>query len=232
MNKLSFFFTVLSFAALSQDLKQQQIDTLNARFRKDSAEIFGFKKIRPFVNYHERNSIGNPKIVNFFGPQIGMLVKERHITGFGIYFSSPNTKKPVHVIDETADALKKINITYMTAFYQYILIQSRYVELHTPLETGYGVLKYTYSDLGGHTYKGGDHNFAMAAAGVQVIVKPLKWLGLSGICGYRAAQETVINGYFYAVGVWIGLKPLLMDIKYLQRKKTYRRDLKKVNNAG
>jgi hypothetical protein len=223
---------LVTLESVSQEnYKQQKIDSLTTQFRKDSTDIYAFKKVRPFVNYHERNSIENPKIVNFFGPQLGVLLHERHITGVGIYFSSPNTKKPFRTIDDNHEAIKRIKITYMTAFYQYILLQHRFYELHLPFEIGYGQLNSRYFDKQGFFYKATIDHFAIGAAGGQLILKPLKWLGLSAIYGYRMAQATVINGYFYAIGVWIGLKPLIMDVKYLRKNKKYHRDIRHVQNS-
>jgi hypothetical protein len=227
---LIFIFSFFTHGAQVNDARQRHIDSLTLQFKKDSARIYGFKKIRPFLNYHERNSIENPKIINFFGPQLGVLLHERHFTGVGIYFSSPNTKKPFKAIDQNMPAIKRINITYMTAFYQYILLQYRYLEFHIPLEVGSGIIKARYSTPDDHFYKATRSNFLIGAAGAQLILKPLKWAGFSFIYGYRIAQVQVISGYFYAVGIWIGFKPLIMDVKYLMRKKKYRKEVQSVLN--
>lgn len=211
--------------------KRTEIDSLRASFRRDSARIYGFKKIRPFVNYHERNSIENPKTINFFGPQFGMLLHERHITGLGIYFSTPNTKKPFNILDGNKEAIKRIDITYMTAFYQYILLQYRFFEFHLPVEIGFGTLNASYFNTSSELYRTSKNNFLISAASAQFIFKPLKWLGLSAIYGYRLAQEHIIDGTFYAVGVWIGLKPLLMDINYLKRKRKYHSELHRIQHG-
>lgn len=208
--------------------RQKQLDSLTKKFKQDSIDIFAFKKIRPFLNYHERNSIKNPKTVNFFGPQLGVMLFERHIVGFGFYFSSKNTKKPYETYDNNAFASKSINIKYLTFFYQYILIKKRYLEVHLPFEVGRGILHAGYKNQADHLYKTTDTYFTLAGFGGQVIIKPIKWLGISGIYGYRVATEQIISGFYYAIGVWVGFKPLTTEINYIIKRKKYRDNVVKI----
>lgn len=208
--------------------RQKQLDSLTLKFTQDSIDIFGFKKIRPYFNYQERNSIKNPKIINFSGPQIGVMLFERHITGFSFYFSSNNTKKPFETEDNNLPVSKSINIKYLTFFYQYILIKKRYYEVHLPVEVGRGILHAGYKNQEGHLYKTTDAYFTLGGFGGQLILKPIKWLGISGIYGYRIASENIISGFYYAFGVWIGFKPLITEIHYIIKRKKYRDELVKV----
>ncbi|MGZ4099941.1 MAG: hypothetical protein ACXVNM_13730 [Bacteroidia bacterium] len=234
MNKL-FFFILISFplVGLSQLslYEQRHKDSLRLKFQKDSTIIFGFKKIRPYINYHERNSIENPKTINFYGPQAGLLLFERHITGAGVYFSTANTKKPFESFDGNNPVIKRIDIKYFTVFYQYILLQYRYLEFHLPFEVGHGNIKTNYSDLDDKYYKTTKNNFTIASAGGQLILKPIRWLGFSAIYGYRIADEKIINGFYYAFGIWIGFKPLLIDINYFYTRKKYLKELIKITQG-
>ncbi|MBA3664285.1 MAG: hypothetical protein H0W61_08770 [Bacteroidetes bacterium] len=206
--------------------QRHKIDSLKIQLKKDSLDIYGFKRIRPYINYHERNSIENNKIINFYGPQVGTWLFERHIVGIGAYFSTHNTRKPFQVIDDNLDATKKIDIKYMTVFYQYVLIQKRFFELHLPFEIGRGILKSEYRNTDNEVYKHTSNPFTIGAAGTQFIFKPLRWVGLSAILGYRKAEEKIIDGFFYAVGIWIGFKPLLMDVSYYHKRKEFRKQRK------
>lgn len=224
-------FLVFPFLLNSQTnpSKQKLIDSLTLQLKQDSIEIYSFKKIRPYLNYHERNSIENPKTINFFGPQMGVVLFENHILGFGWYHSSPNTKKPNEVTDENNVVTREINIKYLTFFYQYILVRKRFIELHFPFEIGRGLLHSAYRDNNNELYKTTTNYFTIAGAGTQVILKPVKWIGLSLNLGYRLATESIINGSYYSVGVWIGFKPVMTDVTYyLIKRKKYRREIKKL----
>lgn len=204
--------------------KSSILDSLANELREDSIKIYGFRKLRPYLNYHERNSIENPKIVNFFGPQIGVVLFERHITGLGIYFSTRNTKKPYPTYDNNAFVDKRINIKYITAFYQYVLIRKKYYELHLPFEVGRGTLHSEYIQHN-NLYRKTEDYFTIAAVGTQLILKPIKWMGISTILGYRAASQKIIDGAFYAVGIWVGFKPITTDVNYYLKRRKYKKNL-------
>lgn len=226
---LLFYICCLALTVSSQNPNRQtQLDSLTQHFTKDSIDIFAFKKIRPFLNYHERNSIENPKIINFFGPQLGLMLFERHILGFGFYFSSKNTKKPYETYDDNSFVSKSINIKYLTFFYQYILIKKRYFEVHLPVEIGRGILHADYKNQAGDLYKNTNTYFNIAGFGGQLIIKPIKWLGISSIYGYRVATENIISGFYYAIGVWVGFKPLITEINYIIKRKKYRDEVFKI----
>lgn len=229
--KFIFYIFLLPFLLPAQidPAIQTKIDSLTTELKNDSVYIYRFRKIRPYLNYHERNSVDHYPRVNFFGPQAGFVLYERHIVGFGAYFSTKKTKLPFEDMDVDKKIHRTIKITYGTLFYQYILIQKRFYEFHIPVEVGLGNYQSGYIDSTGFTYKNINTNrFTMAGGGLLLLIKPFKWLGISNNFGYRVANESIINGFYYAIGVWIGLKPAACDIKYyLYKKKQYR---KKVNS--
>jgi hypothetical protein len=142
--------------------------------------------------------------------------------GFGFYFSTKNTKKPFPVYDNNAFADKRLDIKYITTFYQYILVRKRYYELHLPLEIGLGQMQSDFI-YNGRQYKSLTDNFTIGAAGAQFIIKPVRWAGISTILGYRAATQKVIDGAFYAVGIWVGFKPITTDANYYMKRRKYRK---------
>lgn len=211
------------------DIKRQKIDSLSFQLLSDSTNIYKFKPFRPYINYHERNSLSNPRTVNFFGPQIGILFRERHFMGIGTYFSSPNTRKPRNVWDGNREVTERLNMRYTSIFYQFVLLNYRFCELHLPFAAGLGDKRYSYSVPGQEPYKKGNEIFAIGEAGTQLILKPIPWLGISSVIGYRNSNEEVISGYFYAIGVWVGFRSIAQDVNYhIFKKPRYKRNVRRI----
>jgi hypothetical protein len=69
-------------------------------------------------------------------------------------------------------------------------------------------------------------------AGFKFIVKPIKWVGISSMIGYRYIykKETFLNydGLYYSIGLWLDFRQIYRDIKYYKiQKRNYKRQ---VNN--
>lgn len=229
--KVLLLFFLLPFLCCAQGkispAKKKQLDSLRVDLQCDSDYIYRFRKIRPYINYHERNSLDQSPRANFYGPQAGVVLFEKHIVGFGAYFSTKKTQRPFEDTDNDKKIDRNVKITYGTLFYQYILIQKRWYELHVPVEAGIGKYRSNYIDSSGNVYRTvNNNNFTLAGGGLLLLLKPFKWLGVSNNFGYRVASEKIVTGFYYSIGVWIGLKPATCDAKYyLFRKKRYRKEV-------
>jgi hypothetical protein len=144
MRQIALIFFNLFFAVTicAQDtLKQHKIDSLQKQLKSDSAHIFRFRKVRPFFSLDNRNSFIKSAPVNVQGLQLGIVWKERHTLGFGIYFIKESSKQNLVKkgdANTTVDANRTLNLNYLTAFYQYSILDYRYFELELPLEFGLG----------------------------------------------------------------------------------------------
>lgn len=220
---------LVALSGSAQNSKQKRIDSLNAQLQIDSARIYGYKKFRPFLRYSERNSIENPHPVNFYGPQLGILVNEYHIFGTGLYSSSPRTMQFYTYKDGNINSTEGIDIRYGSLFYEYILLQKRYFEIHVPLEFCYGYYHAAYKDSTDFIYRSVNEDLFMLCGGILGILKPLRWIGIIGSLGFREGTQPVVGGFYYSIGVWLGIRNLKSDVSYhLIRKKRYRRSVKEV----
>jgi len=209
--------------------QKQKIDSLYAQLRKDSAYIYRFRKIRPYSNYHERHSLYNEVLTNFYGPQLGVVLFERHIVGLGAYFSGKKTREPFESLDDNVKVIKNINVNYITCFYQYILVARRFYEFHLPVEIGAGTYMSSFKDSLNQTYRTLNTSYYETCAGFHAIFKPVRWIGLSSTIGYRITNEKSFNGYFYSFGVWVGLRHALNDARYyLVKRKRYKQNVKEI----
>lgn len=156
------------------------------------------------------------------------------MVGFGIYGIQNNSKQNLTSKDVNAVPLKRtLNLNYLTLFYRYTIIDRRYFELALPLEVGLG--SYHIKLIDDRTDKivsevnGGT---SLTSGGVDIVLKPFKWVGVTGSAGYRIALDRNPNvnfsGAYYSYGLWVDLRQIYRDVKFygFVRKK-YRREMRK-----
>lgn len=242
---LRFFFLIgftLSFCNLfpQPNRKQTLIDSLKIKFSKDSAHIYRFKKVRPYLAIDKRHSwITNQRStkkiqVAITGFQIGIKLFERHTIGFGSYNIAKESKKAVKLVDQSSIIrYEDLFIHYSTIFYEYVIFNTRYFEMDLPLEIGLGRYVYNLKDESRTVLLWHEEGpLKISGGGVQIILKPVRWIGLSGMAGYRFATlnnktNLNFNGFYYSYGVWIDLRQIYRDVKfYAFKRPDYRKKVK------
>lgn len=218
-------------AGFGQDsVKQHKIDSLIAKLHADSAHIYRFRKVRPFFSLDNRNSFIKDAPVNVQGLQLGLILKERHTVGFGLYAIRASAKQKITTKNEkNISANRTLNLNYITAFYQYAFVDKRYFELDLPFELGIGGYDIKLTDaLTNKTIVDRKGGTIILGGGFGLTVKPLKWIGITGSAGYRYALDNNPNinfsGFFYSYGVWVSLGSIYRDVRYcgIKRKKCRR----------
>ncbi|MES2761930.1 MAG: hypothetical protein V4677_06975 [Bacteroidota bacterium] len=227
---------LISTSFFSQNpLQQQQIDSLTQKFKKDSAHIYRFKIVRPFAAIDNRNSFTKDGPLNVKGFQLGVIIKEKHTVGYGIYSLQNSSKQNVTSQNEkNIPAKRNLTLSYLTLFYQYVIIDRRFFELDLPLEVGLGSYHITLEDTFAHKLiadkKGG---VSLTSGGVNLIFKPVRWIGVSGTFGYRIALDKNPNlnfsGAYYSIGLWVDLRQIYRDTRFYGfTRKKYRRELRSI----
>lgn len=235
-------FVCLIYSAVifgQNSAKQYRIDSLTTKFKKDSAHIYRFKKVRPYASLDNRNSFIKDAPVNVKGFQLGTILHEKHTVGFGLY-SLQNSSKQNFTTKNEKNIIAKRNLTlsYLTLFYQYVIIDTRFFELDVPLEVGLGGYHLSLEDTLAHkiiTDKRG--GVSLTAGGVNVILKPIKWIGISGTAGYRLALDKNPNlnfsGAYYSIGLWVDIRQIYRDTRFYGfTRKKYRRELKAISQTN
>ena len=152
----------------------------------------------------------------------------------GFYNINQSSKKPIAVIDGTVSAKKMLTMNYFTFFYQYTVIDKKYFELDIPVEIGLGGCTISYSDSALHkTYRQSSGAIIPLGIGLQGIVKPIKWVGLSVLIGYRMVAEKSVgqnfNGVYSSIGLNFDLRQIVRDTKYYWfKRKSYTRHVRKI----
>lgn len=233
VNFLCFFIVTACFGQVS--LKQHKIDSLTLKFKKDSAHIFRFKNLRPFAAIDNRNSFIKDASVSVKGFQLGVIVKEKHTIGFGIYSLQNSSKQKITSENEKNIAAKRtLNLSYLTLFYQYVIIDKHFFELDLPLEVGLGGYRIKLEDTVTHKIIADHQGGALlTSGGVNIILKPVKWIGISGTVGYRISLDKNPNvnfsGAYYSYGVWVDLRQIYRDIRFYGfTRKKYKRRVKDI----
>lgn len=230
----SFLSIIFVLFLLSPSFAQQyftskiKIDSLTKKLEADSAHTYRFKKLRPYLNADSRNSFNPTNLTNISGLQYGVRVNEFHTFGIGLYtlsrFSTNNT--PI-------DAVSKINrLGYVNVFYEYILLNKKYYRVTLPFEVGAGGFQGRSLDtLSTYTYI--SKIFMPLGAGAKFIVKPIRWVGISTMIGYRYIpyKQNLLDydGLYYSLGIWVDFRQIYRDIKYYGvQKKRYRSKVKAI----
>lgn len=239
---LSVFFILASNIFWAQSITAlKKIDSLKTLLKQDSSHIFRNQKLRPFFNIDQRYSwIKNlhaqtniPIYIN--GLQMGVILKEKHTVGIGLYNITKYSKKLQKISDKYHKIrYQNLDLKYFTLFYNYVVIDKRFFELDVSAETGLGNYDYFLSDsvnrkiipteAKGTMYVGG--------GGINIILKPLKWLGINGNAGYRVVSHIDhlnLNGIYYSYGIWLDIREIIRETNYfLIKKKRYKKQVKKI----
>lgn len=230
---------LLSCSAFSQALLPSQIfaiDSLANKLHKDSLHIFRFQKFRPYANIDTRNSFIRNKPINVFGAQLGTQINDKHVLGLGFY----KTSTQVHDFtittkdDKKIDTQRELALSYFTAFYQYVLIDKRYFEVDIPVEIGYGQYQLQlYNQQTGDRFSNKKAGMLLCGAGPMITLKPLRWIGVSGMAGYRLTYERNpninLNGLYFSYGLWLDIRQIIRDTRYYMIKKPkYKKQIKEL----
>lgn len=214
----------------TDSIRQHKIDSLTLKLQRDSLHTFRFKTLRPYGNIDNRNSFIKNRPANFNGYQLGVIVNEYHTFGIGFYRLNSATR----INSPVKEGYKLRALRYNTVFYEYMLVNKRYFEVDLPFELGYGSYQVRYTDSAAAIYDKNIYpSFLPLSAGIKFIGKPVRWIGLSVMVGYRYFIEEKrildFNNLFFPLGIWIDFRQVYRDIKYYGvQKKRYRRAVKEL----
>jgi hypothetical protein len=206
-------------------------DWLRHAFSDDSAHIYRYRPVQLLIALDFRQTyIGTPHNedipISLRGIKVGLIIHDRHRTGLGysvIHNANLNdhTGAPIH-----------LKYHAFSVFYEYYYLDTRHWSLGTPVEVGIG--RYTVEGqdplLNGKT-----NNITAAGIALDLHYRPIRWIGLSVMGGYRYAFNdgpVDLNNWFYSLGISSPLGYVAQDIRYHHRKNKLRRDLKHNEGMG
>ena len=228
-------------SSYAQTVEQgKTLDSLKSKLHADSLRIFRFQKVRSYFAIDRRNSFIKNNAVQINGFQVGVLLFEKHTVGFGSYNINTHASRSFREKEKSYPIDLALNVTYVTAFYQYTLIDKRYIEVDIPVELGYGSFQYTARDkMNDSVLQVRPHgNILPMGAGLNVVLKPFRWVGLSGTAGYRYVKDVGdnlqkvnvnFNGFYYSLGIWVDIRQIVRDMRYyIIKKPKYRKNVRTI----
>jgi hypothetical protein len=222
-----YFFVLLTLISVRVTAQQPGLrDSLARQLMRDSAHIFRVTIVKPYLKVENRNSFLANEHVNLLGFLAGATLYEKHIVSAGYYFLDRGSRHSILLVNEKASQ-QFSKLSYVDFAYQYILLSYRYIQLNLPLEVGYGSYKGTYIDsLGKVTVIKG--NMVPLAAGLQLFIKPIRWLGVSATGGYRQVKHDVNNfrldGFYYSFGLWVDARHVIRSLHYRSVKRRFHKE--------
>lgn len=235
---MRFILTLILLASLVQSsyaqkdkARKEKIDSLSRQLRRDSAFIFRPKYSKPYFRVENRYSFISREPVNLAGFLAGITLAEKHIVCAGYYTLNRLTQKSIEVTDANNVTTRQyLVLNYFITSYQYVLLNKRFIQVNTPLEIGYGLYSTRTTDNFDNYLKKSSGRILPVSAGLQIIIKPVKWAGISCVGGYRhVVQEKNIDlnfkGFYYSFGLWIDARNVFRHTKYYFKKKRYREEV-------
>lgn len=164
----------------------------------------------PSLILDNRNSFVQASAVRIIGLNLGLMPRGKHyrlgLAGYTLrrsysqlYTYSGKGKK-----QKLKDTLTpELSLTYFTPNFAYTFFHSRWLELSVPVDIGMGRSHYTITDEKGIVKTDNKGLFFPAEIGVGVLLKPSRWVGLSGAVGYRVSLKEIdyqedFNGWYYS----------------------------------
>jgi hypothetical protein len=167
-------------------------------------------RFSPSLVLDNRNSFVQASAVRIIGLNIGVTPRgKRYRLGLGAYtlrrsYADLYTYSGRGKNRKLKDTLTpSLSLTYFTPNFSYTFFRHRLIELSVPLDIGLGRSHYTVTDEKGKVTTDNRGLFIPAEVGVGVLLKPTRWVGISGAVGYRLSIKEIdykedFNGWYYS----------------------------------
>lgn len=125
---------------------------------------------------------------------------------------------------ELSDTVRLVlDLQYLTLTPEYVVVYDKFFELSTSIGIGFGESRMDRT-VGKLPIKSSNRFFFPLEPALKLIVKPTRWVGLSGSIGYRKTLSFTDNtvgydGLFYSYGVSFFIGNMIEDTKYWLFKK-------------
>lgn len=116
-------------------------------------------------------------------------------------------------------AMPDLSLLYFTPSFTYLLVRRRYFEVSIPLDVGIGRSHYTVTNAQDQLVTDTRDTFVPAEAGVGLLLKPTRWVGVSGGVGYRVSLthesfEADFNGWYYCYRLNLFVGTIWADLRH------------------
>ncbi|MES2515032.1 MAG: hypothetical protein V4580_12850 [Bacteroidota bacterium] len=225
----AFGVLVFSSSCYAQDtLHISSKDTLQDPFMRDSLELTRVKRIRPQFKFDNRVAFHGSQGLPINGFDLGLLLESKLRFTVGYYTLFGNLKE-FNIERDGQEFTKAIQMNYGSINTELIYKDWRFVSLGMPLEVGAGVNTFRDKNLTtGDVYSTQTGGLLFINFGVAGTFKPMRFLGLKVIAGYRKqvynqVKDFNFDGFFTSIGLNFDVQELGRDIKMIRLKKKYKK---------
>jgi hypothetical protein len=182
-----------------------------------------------------RNSFVQASAVRIIGVNVGVVPRGKpYRLGLGAYtlrrsYSDLYTYSGKGKNRKLKDTLTpSLQLTYFTPNFSYTFFQRRFIELSIPVDVGLGRSHYTITDEHGTVTTDSKGLFIPAEIGVGVLLKPTRWVGISGAAGYRVSLKEIdykedFDGWYYSYRLNLFVGNIWRDWRHWQQQRRARR---------
>jgi hypothetical protein len=214
-------FLLSSITGFTQTLTPDQ-------FIADSIAIMKVKLVRPQFKFDNRQTYCEKQWLSVNGFDVGVLLNEKLRFTLG-YYTMAARLKAYSFTAEDQEYGRVIEMQYGSLNTELIYKDTRFISFGMPLEIGAGVntlrnKNFTTGEIilnktGGLIFV----NFGMSGT-----FKPMRFLGLKGIVGYRKVAYNQVkdfnfDGFFTSIGLNIDIHAITTDVQMYRLKKRYHR---------
>ena len=179
----------------------------------------------PSIALDNRNPLSADAAVRVIGLNVGAMPRGKpYRVGLTAYtlrrdytqlYTYSGKGKSQKIKDTYSPAL---NLFYFTPNFSYTFLRSRFLELSVPVDVGLGRSHYTVTNEKNQVITDTKGLFVPAEIGLGVLVRPTRWVGLSGGIGYRVsltdmAFEDDFNGWYYSYRLSLFVGPIWQDVR-------------------
>jgi len=201
---------------------------LKKQFLKDSVEIARTRIIRPQIRADNRVAFHKGQRLTLNGFDAGVLLKEKLRIAAGYYFLNDNLSAYKTNIDGVP-AERLVALQYGSINTEYVYLNTRFISLGLPLDFGFGKNALSYKNINtGENFGKESGAVFLTDFGFSGIFKPIRWIGVRGIVGYRKfiispVKSFNFDGVFYSIGLSIDIREIIKDVRMYHLKKKYKR---------
>ncbi len=235
-----FFFCLLFFLCYKCLAQQDSLLTvLNDHLHLDSLHLYVPKRVAFDFQFDNRTSFIQNMPISIQGFNPGVVINQKFRWGLGLYwvkapYQTFRSSKKSSVSSTEVATNRELNMYFTTPSFRYIFLNAKWVQASVDLAVGFGIVDYLIKDqTNTNTLAHKEGLFIPSGAGVELVLIPIRWIGVAGSIGYRKSLKTYdinadFDGMYYSYGIKIFLGRIYKDLVFHRIKKHYNEEVKKV----
>ena len=170
-----------------------------------------------------------------------MIINQRFRYGLGIYrvatpFVPFESTKQSSISDADDITERELDMFFVTPNFRYMFVHKKWVRASIEAAIGFGAVNFSIINETDSSFVKKYGTFIPAGAGVELILIPYKYIGITGSIGYRKSLKTYdinadFDGMYYSYGISIYLGTIFKDLKYKAWKKEDAEEIRKIRSS-